>query len=165
MNLAIGGLIVIMLSLASQAPAAMDVKEMSRALDAFERALDERWSYLRPSEFDHQRMSTALRTQIDQGIAPDGFILELQRIIGSGIDGHATIDGWERVLPGGYLPFLIEPAGARFVAFNSDRSGFVDDEHPFIESLDGKPVAAWIEAASASCRTGRRSTCVATGSG
>jgi hypothetical protein len=149
MKLAIVPVVVAVVLFAPRAVGAVEAAEMRDALDAFERALDERWSYLQPSAFDHRGLIAALRARVDRGISEDAFIIELQRVIGSGIDAHASVDDWERILPRGYLPFLIEPVGERFVAFQPDRTAFVDPDHPYVESLDGKPIVAWLDAASA----------------
>ena len=37
----------------------------------------------------------------------------------------------------GFLPFLIVPTGERYVAILPDRSGFLDDEFPYLRSMDG----------------------------
>lgn len=122
---------------------------LGAALDDFERALEERWSYLAPSGFDHRAMIAPLRERVRAGMSEAALAVELQRVIGRGIDGHAMIEDWELTLPSGYLPFLIEPARQQFVAFRADRGGFVDEHHPVVESLDGKRPNEWIAAASA----------------
>jgi len=124
-------------------------ERMPEALDAFEAALAERWSYLTPSRIDHAKMIAELRGRIGPGMTGAQFLLELQKVIGKGIDGHASVEDWEKSTPRGYLPFLIEPAGERFVAFRPDRSGFVEKEFPYVEALDGRKLAEWIGAASA----------------
>src|SRR5262249_26268853 len=64
-----------------------------------------------------------------------------------GIDGHSELLGLD--LPSkGFLPFLIEPEGDRFIAFLPDRSAFLADDFPYVESLDGKDLPVWCEAAA-----------------
>ena len=124
-------------------------EQMPAALDAFERALVERWSYLGPSNFDHAATIADIRRRVAQGMPPQLFLLELQKVIGRGIDAHARVDDWDRALPPGYLPFLVEPSGQRFVAFSPDRTGLLSADHPYVDSIDGKPLADWIASASA----------------
>jgi hypothetical protein len=56
--------------------------------------------------------------------------------------GHAGVSGFT-MPPGGYLSFLVEPEGERFVAFRSDRTGFLADGFPYLTKIDGKDVADW----------------------
>jgi hypothetical protein len=124
-------------------------EQMPAALDAFEAALSERWSYLGASNFDHAAMIAGIRRRAGQEMPPQQFLFELQKVIGRGIDAHADVSGWDRSLPPGYLPFLVEPGGDRFVAFKPDRTALLSADHPYIESIDAKPLADWIAAASA----------------
>lgn len=121
--------------------------DLPAALDRFEKALHEQWAYFRANDVDFGAAVRALRAKFQAApMDPSTFALELQKIIALGIDGHARVDGY--TLPGGFLPFLIEPAGARLVAFSADRSGFLDPAHPYIVKLDGKPLQDWLNAAA-----------------
>jgi hypothetical protein len=125
----------------------LDPAQLHRALDDFAAALDERWSYRHANQADFDSAIDALRTRVDAGISLNDFGIELQKIIALGIDGHAAVSGY--VLPSrGYLPFLVEPHGDRFVAFRADRTGFLVDGFPYLTKIDGKPLAEWCEAAS-----------------
>jgi hypothetical protein len=121
---------------------------LHRALDDFEKALDERWSYRHANGADFDAAIRALRKRVDAGLSTDETGLELQRIIALGIDGHAGVSGY--TLPGkGYLPFLVEPEGQGFVAFNAERTSFLADGLPYLLRIDGRDVADWCTAAAA----------------
>jgi hypothetical protein len=122
--------------------------QMRRALDAFQAALEERWSYLSPSRFDHRGSIAGIRQRVDAGLTRPEFRREFQKVIGRGIDGHAAVAGWDRDLPAGHLPFLVEPVGDRFVAFLPDRSALLAEELPYVESIDGGALATWLDAAA-----------------
>ena len=122
--------------------------QMKHALDLLDRALHDRWSYVALSNFDFKPLLTALRGRTDRDLTGPDFLIEVQSILSHGIDGHASIDAWENFLPPGSAPFLVEPLDDRYVAFLPDRSDFLADGHPYIESIDGRPVAEWIDAAS-----------------
>ena len=126
----------------------LDAERMKRTLSRFEQELAGRWSYLGVKGFDHRTMIQGIRKEIDRGITGDRFVLEMQKVVAQGIDCHAGVVDWEKAMKGACAPFLVEPAGRRFVAFRLDRRGFVESGHPYVESIDGKPVAAWIEAAT-----------------
>jgi hypothetical protein len=116
-------------------------------LNDFRVALNDRWSYRHANGADFDAAIAKLYKKIDAGIALNDFGIELQKIIALGIDGHAEVSGY--TLPsGGYLPFLVEPSGERFVAFKPDRTSFLADGFPYLTKIDGKPVADWCEAAA-----------------
>lgn len=110
-----------------------------------QREVQQRWAYYLlvsadvDMAFDRLREKIAIEPGID-------FALEIQKMIATGIDGHAGVRGWR--LPGRQLPFLIEPVGDRYVAFLADRSGYVDAKHPFIASIEDVPLDEWCRAAS-----------------
>ncbi|MEZ6233461.1 MAG: S41 family peptidase [Phycisphaerales bacterium] len=76
-------------------------------------------------------------------------LLAAQRFVSRLGDGHASVRDWlEHGVPDGRLGFLLGQAEGGIVAFRGDRSGFVDERHPFVERLDGRPIQDWIDAAS-----------------
>lgn len=129
------------------AEAPLGPQEMGLALDAFRGALESRWSYLGPSRLDAGEATEALRKRLGEGMSRDDFALELQKIIGRGIDGHAGVSGVRT--SGAGLPFLVEPAGDRFAAFLPDRSKFVEEDFPFVQKIDGLSLDEWIRKAGA----------------
>lgn len=122
-------------------------KVLQLALDEFKAALDGRWSYRHANRADFDAAVAALRKKVDAGISTNDFGIELQKIIALGIDGHAGVSGFT-IPPGGYLPFLVEPEGERFVAFKPDRTGFVADGFPYLTKIDGKDMGDWCAAAA-----------------
>ena len=125
----------------------LDPRVATSAVDAFQTALDERWSYRHANRADFGGAITALRKRIEAGIGADELGIELQRILALGIDGHSGVSGYS--LPrGGCLPFLVEAAGERFVAFDPERRHFLGDGLPFLVKLDGRPVTDWCAAAA-----------------
>jgi hypothetical protein len=121
--------------------------DLTPALDQFERLLRERWSYYDFGGADFEGAIARLRARLAGGMTPDVFGLELQRIIALGMDGHSGVSGYE--LPDGFLPFLMEPTGGRYVAFRADRSALLDAGHPYVTKLDGRDISEWMKAAAA----------------
>lgn len=120
------------------------------ALDAFKQALDERWSYRHANKVNIDAAIAALRDRIarphprasDRGILEYELGFQLQKILALGIDGHAAVSGFS-VPAGGRLPFLIEVAGKRYVAVDSQRKAFLADGFPFITKIDDRSVDDW----------------------
>ena len=122
-------------------------ENLRSALDAFQAALDDRWSYRHANRADFDTAVAVLRKKVDSGISPNDFGVELQKIIALGIDAHASVSGYH-LLSAGYLPFLVEPEGDRFVAFKPDRTGFLLAGFPYLRKIDGIDVADWCQAAT-----------------
>ncbi len=72
----------------------------------------------------------------------------MQRIVCATGDGHASVEDWRDAFPRGRMPFLLVGVRGGVVAIENDRSALIDPEHPFVDSIDGVPLADWIEAAS-----------------
>ena len=126
-------------------PTRLTAEEAAKDLSAFQADLEARWSYLRANGVDYRSALARIREKTKAGIGIDEYGLEIQKFISLFIDGHSSVGGYR--LPPGYLPFLIEPSGARFVALKSDRTSTVDADLPYVTRIDGRPLADWIEAA------------------
>ena len=139
---------LVLFALAAQGDQEFTPAALHRALDDFESALDERWSYRHANGADFDAAIATLRKRIDSGTTTDEFGLELHKIVALGIDGHALLLGYK--LPSGsYLPFLVEPEGERFVAFYPERTAFLADGFPYLTKIDGRDVADWCQATAA----------------
>jgi len=99
------------------------------------KSLEERFAYL-----DYGRVD--LPTAPKRGMPRSDFALEVQKVMARFIDGHADVSDLPRSRA--FLPFLVESAQDRFVAFRPDRRGFVEDGFPWIESIDGRPMHEWV---------------------
>jgi hypothetical protein len=131
----------------AQADRKLGAAELHRALDDFQVALDERWSYRHANGANFDAAISRLRKTAAAGMSLDEFGLELHKIIAQGIDGHSGVAGYQ--LPGTrYLPFLVEPEGEQFVAFTPDRTGFLAEGFPYITQIDGKNITDWCAAAA-----------------
>lgn len=70
-------------------------------------------------------------------------------------DGHGSLSG--RLPTGPYLPCAVVPVGAtpvdsstrgRFAAVRPDHSALMDEAHPYLDAIDGRPIGEWIAQAS-----------------
>jgi hypothetical protein len=122
-------------------------EDFPAALNRFDKALREQWAYYKASKVDFDAAIRGLREKLrSQPMDSNAFALELQKLIAFGIDGHSGVDGYR--LPDGFLPFLIEPSGNRFVGFFEDRTRHLDPQYPFVSALDGKAIGEWLKAAA-----------------
>lgn len=134
-------------------PVVIEASAAANALDVFQAALNERWSYRYANQANFDDAIASLRKRIGTGISSDEFGIELQKIIALGIDGHSGVTGYS-LPPGGCLPFLIEALGERFVAITADRKAFLVDGFPYVAKLDGKPVAIVVQNRGRACAEG-----------
>jgi hypothetical protein len=129
-------------------PATLDRAAALRDLERLEWLIENRFAYRDLTGLDRRAAFAAARDALPEQIARADFALRIHRLLARFGDGHAGVaEPLDALLPDGYLPFLVAPAGERIVAFRTDRSGFVDPKRPFLTALDGRPVADWIEAA------------------
>jgi hypothetical protein len=126
-------------------PQELSSSEISEDLAAFQEGLEERFSYLKANKAGYKNAIKAIRKKAKNGMSMNDLGIELTRVLALFIDGHASISGFQQ--PEGYLPFLIEPAPKRFVAFLPDRSGLLEAGYPYILEMDGKAMKDWIDAA------------------
>ncbi len=121
--------------------------------------LDEHFSYRDLNGVDLPKLIAGATKTLEKG-APRKFDLarEVDSILRAFGDGHTRLRGASSLNRNGFLPFLVDKTNAGYVAFRADRSGFVDDEHPFLVSIDGKPLEAWLEASRARATQGSPQT-------
>jgi hypothetical protein len=115
-------------------------------LAAFQAGLELQFSYLRANHVDYVAAIQAIAEKAGDEMETSKFAAELQKVMALFIDGHAGVG--TGIFSSGYLPFLIEPSGDRFVAVRLDRSGFLDQELPYIRAIDGVELSRWLEAAA-----------------
>ena len=114
-------------------------------VQSFHEQLKLRWAYYDPTKTEIEEQVQQATKELAADSSNKGLI-ELQKVIAKGIDGHASVRGWR--LSGKCLPFLIETAGDHYVAVNPNRNAFVDADHPFIDSIDGVSIDDWCQQAS-----------------
>ena len=116
-------------------------EKMYQDLDQFQRELEERFAYLKVNNVDYKTAVHSVRDKVTNGISMDEFGIELRKIIGLFIDCHASVTGFS--YGEGFLPFLVEPIGDRYVAFWPDHSGFIEPSFPFITKIDDINIDDW----------------------
>lgn len=105
-----------------------------------------RHSYFRLKGVDAEAEADAIAARLDDPVDARAFALELTRFLARFGDGHTRLRANPNdVFPPGYLPFLIGVSGDRYVAFHDDRRGLLDDDHPYVVAIDGRPIEEWIE--------------------
>lgn len=133
---------------AARATMIMAAREAEEDLDQLAWQLEHRFSYLRRRGVDYRAALDSIHGKLGEGITRDAFAIQIAKLLALFGDGHSRLANLSSYLPPGAAPFLFGDENGHVVAFQGNRSGFVDTEHPYLRSLDGVPIAKWIEAAA-----------------
>lgn len=123
-------------------------EEMLSDLNYLEQRLEDQSSYLLLDKFDYQKAFDQLRDSLGENLNTLQFVRSLQKIIVQIGDAHAEVKVNMDAVNDRYMPFIVANSSAGFVAVKADREGFLEEEYPVIKSIDGKPIAYWLDIAS-----------------
>ena len=129
----------------------LNKKEVEEDLDQLERLLENHYSYLKLKGVDYRAALSDIRSSLGNRTSRSDFGHQLRKFLTLFGDGHSCIGSSSLTLNSlcsEFLPFLVEESDGRLVAFKPDRSGFVDQDFPFLRRLDGLSVSTWLDAAS-----------------
>ncbi len=116
-----------------------------KLVDEFGQAIRQQWSYYRANGVDFDAELAALKKRVAaEKLSLVATEYELERILMLGIDGHSRV-GLE--VPPGRLQLDFGPVGKRIAAVRRDYGALLDADHPYVESIDGKPIAEWMQLA------------------
>ena len=125
----------------------LSAKEALEDLDELEWFVDNVFSYRDLRGFDWRAAFDTLRLGIGRkGITLKDFHIQLRKLVALFGDGHGAVRGVFRALPKALLPFTLADFDGKIVALRS-RGKLLDAKHPFLRSIDGHPIAAWLQAA------------------
>lgn len=112
-------------------------------------AIAEQFAYATRVDLAWEAELTALTDGLEPAIPLRAFAFRLQRFLARFGDGHTGVRvPTAALLPLGYAPVLFGDASGRVFAFQADRRGLVDSEHPYVVEIDGVSVEDWVEAAA-----------------
>lgn len=125
------------------------VQDARADLDELEWLVRHRHAYRDLRGVDVPAAFDTLRSALPPRVARTTFAIGVAKLLALFGDGHTRVDvAPSQILAPGFLPFLVEDAREGFVAVQPDRGGFVDAARPVVTHLDGRPLDAWITAAS-----------------
>jgi len=137
--------------------------EVIRAdVEQFRGLLKSKWLVPPPEGADFDAALDGLAKRAAAGMTRSEFLIELQKILALGQDGHAVMTGWVGVLDSfgtdqGFPNFLIDICGDNYIAYRVEhlpegpvnprrryqfqllREGF-----PYVSAIDGVPMEKWI---------------------
>ena len=122
-------------------------KELEEDLQYLEHVLVTCFSYLELRPVDYRGALDAIRGSLAEETSLNQFRLQVAKLISLFCDGHARLSSpHAEYMPRGYAPYLAESHEDR--VFLSDGEEFLDPKHPYVNTIDGRPIAEWLEVAS-----------------
>ncbi len=128
-------------------PLSLTNEERVADLNYLQQRMEDQSSYLSLQKFDHHQAFKQLRDHIDKQSGLQ-FARDLQKIIAQIGDTHAEVKLNLDAENDRYLPFIIADSTDGYIAIQADRSSFLEEKHPIIKSIDGKPIEYWLKIAS-----------------
>ena len=111
----------------------------------FQKQLDDQFAYRHLRGIDLAAELDAVRANLRQDIAPPELGSQLNVVLAKFGDGHASVHSRMAERSSLYPPFLLQDTEGGAIAFLPNRSGFVDNQRPFILAIDGVPIDDWID--------------------
>jgi hypothetical protein len=120
--------------------------EVEADLDEFEWMLENRFSYLHLKGIDYRAGLDAIRLSAAEGMNRGTLAYKLRKLITLFGDGHSLIQDPDiENLCSGFLPFMVEDCNGQIVAFQTDRSEFLDPNYPVLKTMDGIELSVWLK--------------------
>ncbi len=130
-------------------------------LDDLEWHLTHRFAYLGRVAVDYQAAIDTMRAGLGDGISRGAFAVQIMKFLALFGDGNTRLNRWSDIqkekyltwaqfLPPKFSSFVMTDAGGRVVAHYAigRPMRFVEDEYPYVRSLDGVPVERWLSVAA-----------------
>jgi len=124
-------------------------KQVAADLDYLEHMIDNCYSYAERRGVDWKIALDVLRKVVkDRKISSAELAARLERFITLFGDPHTALRVPPFYAPTDRAGFLPLSEGGRVFVIREDRSGFLDSDHRYLKSIDGRPLADWLAAAS-----------------
>ena len=122
-------------------------EELEEDLDYLEHVLVTCFSYLELRPVDYRAALDTIRASLGENTSLNQFRLQLAKLLSLFCDGHARLaTPHAEYMPRGYAPYLAGSYKGRI--YLSDGKEFLDQKHPYVKTIDGRPIADWMNVAS-----------------
>ena len=121
--------------------------EAAEDLDQLADYIRTQHSYVHSTQFDYVNAIAFLKSQLPDTVSVQVLGMQVQKLVQHLGDNHAQLRGWQEFLPQRFIPIAFGFHDDLVFAFHRDRSGLVDDQHPYVRSIDGIPMEQWLERA------------------
>ncbi len=133
-------------------------RQVAEDLDDLEWHLDNRYAYVDRVGFDYRSALDTIRVSVKDGITRGALAVQLMKFVAYFGDGHTRLNRWSDInkskfvpwvqfLPAEFVPFALAAVDGRVAAYALEPKRLLDEQYPYVRSLDGEPVDRWIAAA------------------
>jgi hypothetical protein len=117
-------------------------------INELERRVKDQSSYVRRDKFDYEKAFEDARNSIKGELSVFELNERLQQIIARIGDCHAGIYAPFYDPRSRFLPFSLADSRDGVIAMKIDRSSLIDEKHPYVSAIDGKPLDDWLATAA-----------------
>lgn len=133
---------------APRSAATFTLADYQADLDELERRLLDQSSYLQRHSFDHQAAFAELRKSLSEQTDFVRFVYTVHKLVMQIGDCHADVSFPRADPETAFLPFRPADTAFGFAALGINLNQPLDADCPYLDSLDGLPLDAWLAAAS-----------------
>jgi len=123
-------------------------------LDQLEWHIENEYSYRDMLGVDYRGALDAVRAGLNADVPVGALGMRLGQVLSLFGDGHTRVRGLSGLRPGGLLPVVFQDSQHGVLAIRPDRSGYLDDAFPYIDSIDGRSIEDWLELAASAVAAG-----------
>ena len=121
--------------------------DLEADLDYLEHVLVHCFAYLELRPVDYRAALDAIRLSLKDKTPVAAFEVCIAKLITLFCDGHAGVPHHEsQYLPRGFAPFIAGSYKDKIYLYK-DGGEFLDEDHPYVKAIDGKPIAEWMKVA------------------
>lgn len=130
--------------------------EASADLAQLEWLIEHEFAYATRLGVDYRAALDTLHAALPTAIDTRDLHIQLRKLLALFGDGHSRARGVEAVLPRGCAPFRVADVSGRLAVLQPHGDRLLDSDYPWLRSLDGVPLARWLDAAGALATRGSR---------
>ena len=124
----------------------LDRDEALEDLERLRWLIEHYYSYANRLDVDLDELFESCEDSLGKEVPVEELGVAIMKLLARFGDGHTRLAGSARVLGRGYLPAALAWCDGRLVALTPDGAGILDDDHPFLVSIDGVPIERCIDA-------------------
>jgi len=121
----------------------VNVEQAKAYLNKIEGLVDNVYAYKDRTSFNYHEEFYCLRISLNENISTLYFQMQVTELLSQFGDGHLRV--LSRYGDDQFLPFLVFHTEYGYIALHEDRDRMIDSNHPYIKSIDGKPISFWIK--------------------
>src|SRR5699024_10981464 len=99
------------------------------------------------NDFDYEGAINEMKRNMKDSVPIYRFGIMIHKFVQNLGDGHAKVDEFESYLPRGFSPVKYGIYNDRIFAYKEGDSGLLDNNFPFVKSIDNVDAGLWMSTA------------------